>query len=72
MSQNEMVLEYMKQNGSITSYNAFKMGILRLSARIYELRNKQGYDIEGETVRYTAKDGKNKHYEVYRLKGGVK
>lgn len=67
MTQSEQVLQYMKQNGKISSLDAFKMGILRLSARIWDLRNKEGYRIKGETVRYKATDGTHKSYTVFSL-----
>lgn len=39
MTQEERVAEYMKQNGSITSMDAFRdLSITRLSARIHSLR----------------------------------
>lgn len=67
MTQNEQVLQYMKEHGRITSFDAFKMGILRLSARIWELRNKEGYRINGETVHYKTSGGKSKSYTVFSL-----
>lgn len=66
MTQNEMVLKFLQENGQITTYDAFKMGITRLSARIYELRQ-DGYDIKTERRDYKARDGKRKHYDLYKL-----
>ena len=63
-SQNEKILRYMKENGSITSMEAFrKLGITRLSARIYDLR-KAGYQIDSHRV-YTNRYGEAKHYDVF-------
>lgn len=45
-SVEQMVLEHLKERGSITSYDAIKLfGATRLSALIYNLRYKGGYDI---------------------------
>jgi hypothetical protein len=67
-TQTEQVHEYLKENGSITSYEAFtKLGITRLSARIYDLR-KAGLSISNSRVNYTGKQGNPKHYDVYRLR----
>lgn len=39
MTQNDMVLHYMKKTGGISSKEAFEqLGITRLSARIFELK----------------------------------
>lgn len=66
MTQNEQVLEYIKEYGSITSMGAFKMGVTRLASRIHNLKQ-MGYNIKSETVKYTAQDGKKKHYSKYSL-----
>ena len=68
MTQKEMVLNYMKENGSITSMQAFQIGITRLSARVWDLRN-DGVKVSARTVKYKARDGKNKHYDQYFLEG---
>lgn len=67
MTQNEMVLDYMEQNGSITSMQAFEsLGITRLSGRIYELREK-GHIIENIRRETTNRFGKRVHYDEYKL-----
>ena len=57
MTQNERVLAYMREHGSITQRDAMWLGVYRLSARIFDLR-KEGYKISSlwETV-------ENKHGE---------
>lgn len=66
MTQNESVLDYMKRNGSITSMEAFdKLGITRLSARIFDLR-KAGEVIVQDRHYYKTPTG-SKHYDVFRL-----
>lgn len=66
MTQNEQILEYMKENGGITAMAAFNMGVTRLAARIHDLRD-MGYQIKSENVHYKALDGKSKTYARYSL-----
>lgn len=66
MSQAEEILKYMKEHGSITPKEAEKhIGCMRLSARIFDLRER-GYDIEKETVVVKTRYGKTK-VARYRL-----
>lgn len=66
MTQNEVVLNHIKQNGEITSLEAFELyQITRLSGRIHDLR-RQGYNIT--TEKRKAKNGAM--YAVYRLQKG--
>lgn len=69
-NQNEVILQYMQDHGRITTYDAFRHGITRLSARIWDLKHKQGVKITKARVNYKAKDGRYKHYDVYMLGGG--
>ena len=49
-TQNQRVLDYMTQFGSITQYQAFSdLAIMRLASRISDLRT-QGYDIKKEMI----------------------
>lgn len=68
MTQKQKVLKYMQYNGSISTYDAFMIGITRLSARIYELRE-DGVKITSERIKYKADDGTRKHYDLFRLAG---
>lgn len=62
MSQNNQILNHLKQGNSITPLEALaKFGSLRLGARIKDLRDK-GYNITTET---THENGK--HFARYRL-----
>lgn len=67
-SQNEQVLNYLKTHEGITTLDAFrKLGITRLSARIYDLRD-QGHIIE--SVDRTTKDHNGKvvaRFSEYKL-----
>lgn len=70
MTQNEKVLQFLKDNGSITSMDAFnKLRITRLSARIFDLR-KMGYKIGSVYRRVEDRHGNFMYgYDTYYLKG---
>ena len=56
MTQNEVILDHLKNYGGLTSLEAIRLyQITRLAARISDLR-KKGYNILSETIR--KKDGK--------------
>ncbi|MBO8461791.1 MAG: helix-turn-helix domain-containing protein [Firmicutes bacterium] len=68
-TQAERVLEYIKKFGSITTLDAFKdLGVTRLSARIFELRN-QGYNLETNYESRKNRFGETCIYARYTLKG---
>lgn len=65
LTQEELVLRYMQEHGSITAWDAFTdLNITRLSGRIYDLRE-QGYDIS--MIYKTSSTGAR--YGVYTLRG---
>lgn len=69
MTQNEMLLDYLSKNGSITTYESFtELFITRLSARIYELK-KKGYNFEEEWVIKKNRYGKTCSFKKYILRG---
>lgn len=66
------VLEYLIENGSITSMDAFiKFKATRLSAIIFNLR-KYGYNIKSIPESYTGTDGETSYYVRYVYEGGIK
>lgn len=66
-SQRDLLLQYLKEHGSITGAEAFeKLGIYRLSARIADLRA-EGYVIETIYKQEVNKRGENVTYGEYRL-----
>lgn len=67
MTQNDVVIQFLREHGQITTYDAFRHDITRLSARIHELRHKKGMDISTNIVHKKGKDGTHKHYSVYKL-----
>lgn len=75
--QNKMVLQYLKDHGSITPQEALReLGILRLSARVYELRQseelkKQGLRIGSEREKSKNRYGSNVVYSRYFLVKGA-
>ncbi len=61
-TQNEMILDHLRQHKSITPLEALRQyGCFRLGARIYELKQK-GYDIVAKLAR-----NKKKNFASYSL-----
>ena len=68
MTQYEKILDYMQRFGSITPLDAFKdLGIIRLSARIYDMR-KDGITIYGKYETSKNRFGEKVRYMRYSLK----
>lgn len=66
-SQTELVLDYLNTFGSITSLEAFqKLGITRISARIYDLRE-EGHVIQSEFVKVPRRNGQTASVKQYSL-----
>lgn len=69
--QADKILEYLIHHGSITQLDCYRAKefrdepVLRLSARIFELRER-GYEIKTEH-KTSRKNGKVKQYAEYRL-----
>ena len=71
MTQNEMVLQYIKDFGSISSLEAFKdLGITRLSGRIFDLKE-MGHNLERKDESSLNRYGKKVTYGRYFLKETV-
>ena len=69
MTQNEMVLKYLEENGSITTYECYsKLFITRLSARIFDLKKKYGLEFEEQWVTKKNRYGKTCSFKKYILK----
>lgn len=69
MTQGEMVIKYIRDFGSISSFQAYAdLGITQLGARIFYLK-KKNYQFITERVYTTNRYGKATHYDVYRLAG---
>lgn len=69
-TQTADVLEHLKEHGHITSLEAIRLfGATRLSAIIYRLRYRYGYDIATKMIVVTNRRGKNVEVAQYELKG---
>lgn len=67
-TQCDLILNYMKQFGSINPLQALQdIGCFRLAARISDLREK-GYPIVAVRVTYKNRLGEDKYFHEYRLK----
>lgn len=67
-NQCEMVLQYIKDFGSITSRDAFiDLGVARLASRIYDL-TKLGYEFNRQTETSLNRYGEPTHYARYSLR----
>lgn len=70
MTQNQRVIAYMEQFGSITQLEALRdLGIMRLASRISDLK-KQGYTIESTTEAVNNRWEETCHIKRYRLVKG--
>ena len=67
MNQKQQVMEYIRRYGSITTLQAIDdLGILRLGARMSELR-KQGYNISATVEKGVNRNGEETRYHRYFL-----
>ena len=70
MNQREMIIDYINDFGSITSYEAYiDLGITQLATRIKELKE-QGYRFQTEWITKKNRYGKNVSFKKYKLIGG--
>jgi alanine-alpha-ketoisovalerate/valine-pyruvate aminotransferase len=70
MTKTEKVKIHLENVGHITSLEAIELyGATRLSAIIYNLRNKYGMNIITETIEFTDRFGNAAHYAKYIFKG---
>lgn len=65
MTQCQKVLKRIEDKGSITTMEAFEMGITRLASRVHDLR-RMGINIVSETVYVKNRDGDSIHYAKYK------
>ena len=68
-TQNERILAYIAEFGSITQLEALQdLGIMRLASRISDLK-KQGYSIASDIETVKNKFGEKCHIKRYRMRG---
>lgn len=66
-TQRDYVLEFIKSQGSISSWQAYAdLGVTQLATRISELKVK-GYRFRKERVKTTTRFGVKTHYDKYYL-----
>lgn len=70
MSQAMEVIEFIRDNGSITTMDAFGLGITRLASRVHELRS-FGINVEKEMVSVSNRKGELCRVARYYIPGGV-
>ena len=67
MNQTNVVLSHLKSGRTITTMDAYELyGITRLSAKIFELRDK-GYNIQFNRIKTTNRFGNKCSYKEYFL-----
>ena len=67
MNQREMIIDYIENFGSITSYEAYiDLGITQLATRIKELKE-QGYTFKTEWITKKNRYGKNVSFKKYKF-----
>jgi len=68
MTQSERIIEFIKDFGSITSWEAFsQLGITRLASRICDLK-REGYEFDHKTEKAKNRYGEPIHYTRYSLR----
>lgn len=68
ITQRDRVLQYIRDFGSITSWQAYaELGITQLATRISELKQ-QGYEFDKERVGTTNRYGDKTHFDKYILR----
>lgn len=69
MTQLEAIIKYLEDNGSITTYESYsKLFITRLSAKIWELKHKLGYDFDEQWITKKNVYGNTCSFKKYILK----
>ena len=68
-TQNERILDYIEEFGSITSLEAMRdLGVMRLASRISDMRER-GHNIVSDFVPVKNRFGETCHIKRYRLGG---
>lgn len=69
-TQNQRILDYIGEFGSITQYEALRdLGVMRLASRISDLK-KQGYPITSKTVAVKNRYDEKCHIKQYSIDAG--
>lgn len=70
MSQTTDVIEFIRDHGSITTMDAFGLGITRLASRVHDLK-RFGIPVEKEMIVVKNRKGKTCRVARYTIPGGV-
>lgn len=70
MSQATDIIEFIRDNGSITTMQAFGLGITRLASRVHDLR-RFGINVEREMIEVLNRKGETCRVARYTIPGGV-
>lgn len=65
-TQVKRIIRFMQKHGSITTMQAFEMGITRLASRIFDIR-RMGIEVTSETVTGKNRWGETVHFARYTL-----
>lgn len=63
-TQVKKIIRFIQKHGSITTMQAFEMGITRLASRIFDIR-RMGIEIKSETITGKNRYGETVHYARY-------
>jgi hypothetical protein len=70
MSQATDIIEFIRDHGSITTMQAFGLGITRLASRIHDIKS-VGIPVEREMVEVQNRKGETCRVARYTIPGGV-
>ena len=70
MTQIQEILTHIKKHGSITTLEAFRLGITRLASRVFEMKER-GIDIRREMVTVLNRNGEKCRVARYFIPGGI-
>ena len=69
-TQEVEIIEHIRDNGSITTMEAFEKGITRLASRVYDLRA-HGVNVATEMITVKNRKGEDCRVARYFIPGGV-
>lgn len=68
-TQTQRILDYMREHGNITQFEALnELGVMRLASRISNLK-KQGYTVDSKFITVRNRYGEECRVKQYRLGG---
>lgn len=64
------IIDFLRENGSITTMQAFGIGVARLASRVFDMRTK-GVNLQKEMVAVKNRKGETCRVARYAIPGGV-